>query len=63
MNTGETNIMNLNKDIDIAIELLLMLRESTHITGDYKGVNYSEVKRTRLTIHKLLKRHEQMEEK
>ena len=61
MKTGDENIAKLNKDIDIATELLLLLKNSTHIQGDTSGVNYSEVKRTRLMIHKLLKRHEQKE--
>ena len=61
MNRGENNIMKLNKDIDIAIELLELLKASTHIQGDYEGVNYSEVKRTRLIVNKLLKRHEKRE--
>lgn len=62
MNKGEKNIQALNKDIDIALELLNMLKSSTHVQGDYKGVNYSEVKETRLLIHKILKRHEHREE-
>lgn len=52
----------LTKDIDIAIELLKMLKDSTQTYESNNGytneVNFADIKRTRITINKLLRRNE-----
>ena len=48
----------LEKDINIAIELLDLLKTSPHKGGNFKGINYAEIKRTRLIINELLMRNE-----
>lgn len=52
----------LTKDIDIAIELLKMLKDSTQTYESNNGytneVNFTDIKRTRITINKLLRRNE-----
>ena len=48
----------LNKDIDIAIKVLLMLKHSDNIYGSTEGINYTEIRRTRIIVNDLLKRNE-----
>lgn len=56
----------LTKDIDIAIELLKMLKDSTQTYESNNGytneVNFADIKRTRITINKLLTRNEKQQE-